>query len=223
MESFPTAADPTGDLPIQLSGLLIQPLAARLRDWSLAGKLCEDDFERALTHDGRALLDTPLPAADWAPLRDVEGLVSLAADQLGGEPGLVDWADEIVTGWKHSDSLARLLRGARALVDAPGFVVSQASELLVREPDWRYDGGRSAFAVRLRGLGSASPALKALVGALLARLATEVQVRDFDVRFDGVDGQELVVFGEVEVAEESADDEDAANDESRLHRAALVG
>jgi len=219
-EPFEIATRPATEPPTELSGWLIQPLAARLREWSLAGKLDEDDFERRLSHDGRSWLDHPLEAGDWAPLDDVEGLVSLAAEQLGGEPGLVEWADQIVADWQGTDPLIGLLRAARALVDAPGFVVSQASELLVREPDWRYDGGRRAFAVRLRGLGAASPALKALVGALLARLVREVQSHDFDVRFEGLDGEELVVFGEIESDAAAADEELG---ESRLHRAALVG
>ncbi|MAG32692.1 MAG: hypothetical protein CL908_17570 [Deltaproteobacteria bacterium] len=204
----------------QLSGLLVQPLAERIREWYLAGKLDEGDLERALSNDGHALVDHPVGSGEWVPLSDVEGLVTLVAEQLGGEAGLADWASEIVEGWQGADPVRELVQVARSLVDAPGFVVSQASELLVCEPDWRYDGGRSAFAVRLRGVEAASSSLKALLGALLARLANAVQDLAFDVRFEGVDADELVVFGEI-----AADGEIEGEElqESRLHRAALVG
>jgi uncharacterized protein with ACT and thioredoxin-like domain len=64
-------------------------------------------------------------------------------------------------------------------------------------------------------MAEVSPALKALLGATLARLAAGADARALDVRFDGIDGDELVVFGELEMG-------DASLAESRLHRAALI-
>jgi hypothetical protein len=200
---------------IHLSGLLVEAIAQRIRGWNLDGKISEDDLEYALTADARALVDHSMGSVDWAPLGDVEGLLSLVAEQIGGETGLVEWAEDLVECWQDEAPIEDLLRAGRSLADAPGFVVSQASELLIRNADWTYDGGRSAFSVRLRGLGDASPALKALLGALLARLAMAPRDRDFDVRFDGIDSDDLIVFGEAL----SADD---PNEESRLHRAALI-
>jgi len=200
---------------IELSGLLVQPIADRVRAWYQAGKLDEDDLERALSTEARAFVDHSIAAGDWAPLSDVEGLVGLAAEQIGGETGLVEWADEIVGDWLLEASVEGLMVRARGIVDGPGFVVSQASELLVRNSVWRYDGGRDGFSVRLIGIAEASPALKALIGSTLARLAAGADSRDFDVRFDGLDGEELVVFGELEIS-------DTALAESRLHRAALI-
>jgi len=200
---------------IELSGLLVQPIADRVRDWVHAGKLDEDDLERALSTDARAFVDHSIAVSDWAPLCDVEGLIGLAAEQLGGETGIVEWADEIVSGWLLEASVEGLMAQSRAIVDGPGFVVSQASGLLVRNPVWRYDGGREGFSVRLLGFAKVSPALKALLGATLARLAARADAREFDVRFDGLDRGELVVFGELEMG-----DTDLAS--SRLHRAALI-
>lgn len=200
---------------IHLSGLLVGPMAQRIRTWTLDGKINEDDLEYALTTDARALVDHEMSVADWAPLQDVEGLVGLIAEQTGGETGLVEWAEELVEGWRNEALIDDLIRRGQSLVDAPGFVVSQATELLVRDADWHYDGGRSTFSVRLCGLGDASPALKALIGALLARLAMASRGRDFEVRFDGVDGDDLVVFGEALSGNDS-------KEESRLHQAALI-
>jgi hypothetical protein len=200
---------------IELSGLFVQPIADRVREWFHSGKLDEDDLERTLSTEARAFVDHSISADDWATLGDVEGLLSLAAEQIGGETGFVEWADEIVAGWLLEASFEGLMVKARALVDGPGFVVSQASELILRESEWRYDGGREGFSVRLLGVSEASPALKALLGSTLARLAAWADAREFDVRFDGVDGEELVVFGELEMG-------DATLAESRLHRAALI-
>ncbi len=200
---------------IELSGLLVQPIADRVRGWIQAGKLDEDDLERALSTEARAIVDHSIALTDWAPLRDVEGLIGLAAEQIGGETGLVEWADEIVGDWLMETSIDTLMAGAREIVDGPGYVVSQASELILRESRWRYDGGRNGFSVRLCGLAGASPALKALLGSTLARLAAVADAREIDVRFDGIDGDELVVFGELERG-------DSTLAESRLHRAALI-
>lgn len=200
---------------IEVSGLLVQPLADRVRQWVHAGKLDEDDLERALSSQARDFVDHSIAARNWVPLSDIEGLVTLAAEQLGGETGLVEWADEIVRDWLLEASVDGLMNRARSLVDGPGFIVSQSSELLVRADGWCYDGGRESFAVRLLGMAGASPALKALLGATLARLAAAASAREFDVRFEGVDGEELVIFGELEMG-------DATLAESRLHRAALI-
>jgi len=201
-----------------LSGLLVQPIAERIRDWNLAGKLHEDDLDRALTRHARDLVDHASRAGDWVPVVDVESLVGLMAEQLGGETGFVEWADEIVEGWRGLAPIDDLVRAGRALVDAPGYMVSMASDRLVRDASWRYEGGRAAFSVRLQGLAESSPALKTLVGAVLVRLAALPSDRPFDIRFEGVDGPELVVFGELE----SDGAESDTLGESRLHRAALV-
>lgn len=200
---------------IHLSGLLVGPIAQRIRAWSLDGKINEDDLEFALTADARALVDHSAGFVDWIPLEDVEGLVSLVAEQIGGETGLVEWAQELIESWQDEAPIDNLIRGGQSLADAPGFVVSQACELLVRDADWVYDGGRSAFAVRLRGMSEMSPALKVLLGALLARLATAPDGRDFDVRFDGIDDSDLRIFGEVLSGKDPIQ-------ESRLHQAALI-
>ena len=201
---------------IHLSGLVAAPIAQRIRDWHLVGKISEEDLDHALSSDGRALVDHSLAFGDWVPAEDVEGLVGLAAEQIGGETGLVEWADEIIAGWRSESAIKDLIHAGRALADSPGFVVSQTSGLVVRDADWSYDGGRTSFSVRLHGLGEMSPALKALIGALLARMALLPTDLEFDVRFDGIDGEDLIVFGE---APGGTDDDQA---ESRLHQAALI-
>lgn len=207
---------PAVDTPIALSGLLVQPIAQRLAEWISIGKLDEDDLD-ALSTAARAWVEHSIAGSDWASLPDVEGLMELASAQLGGETGLVEWADEIAGDLLAADSIAELVRTAARLVDdGPGFVVSQSSERLLRRADWRYEGGSERFSVRLQGLDEASPALKSLVGACLARLGAEGDRRAFDVRFEGVDGSELVVFGEFEEVVFSE------GEESRLHRAALI-
>ena len=200
---------------IHLSGFLVQPIVERIRDWNADGKITEDDLERALTTDARAHLDHSIGIADWASLGDVEGLVALAAEQIGGETGFVEWAVELVELWREEEPIEGLMHVSRSLTDAPGFIVSQVSEILVRDADWLYDGGRLAFSVRLRGMSEASPALKSFLGALLARIAIASRDRDFDVRFEGIDCDDLVVFGE-------APADDVADGESRLHQAALI-
>ena len=69
--------------------------------------------------------------------------------------------------------------------------------------------------MRLSGVGVASAPLKALLGGTLARLAERAGASAFDVRFDGIDGDELVIFGELECGDRSLA-------ESRLQRAALI-
>lgn len=200
---------------IYLSGLLVGPIAQWIRARNLDGKISEDDLDFSLTADARALVDHSTGFVDWAPIEDVEGLVGLIAEQIGGETELVQWADDLVQCWQSEPSIEDLVRGGQSLADAPGFVVSQAAELLVRDADWLYDGGRSGFTVRIRGLAGASPSLKIILGALLARLGIACSGRDFDVRFDGIDGDDLVVFGESLVGNDS-------EEVSRLHRAALI-
>lgn len=200
---------------IHLSGLLVGPIAQRIRAWNLAGKISEEDLENALSTDARSLVDYSTGFVDWAPLEDVEGLVGLIAEQIGGDTGLVEWAQDLVEGWQDEAPIEDLIRGGQSLADSPGFVVSQASALLVRDADWVYDGGRSGFSVRLRGLSHATPALKVLLGAILARLAMAPGGREFDVRFDGIEDDDLVVFGEALAF-------DDPNEESRLHQAALI-
>jgi len=204
----------------ELSGLFINPIALQVRQWARDGKVDEGDFERLLTSDARALVDhsMDMDLADWAPFEAVEGLVALAAEQLGGDAGLVEWAAGPFEEWLREAPVEGLLASARGLVDAPGFVVSQLSELLVRDPHWQYDGGSASFSVRLSGLSEASSGLKSLIGSLLARVGAAAQARPFDVRFEGIDGEAaLVVFGEMETS-----DEDDLLGEGRLHRAALV-
>lgn len=201
---------------IHLSGLIVEPIAERIRGWNVAGKISEEDLENALSGDARALIDHSLSEEDWASLDDVEGLVGLVAEQIGGETGLVEWADEIVSDWQEKAAIENLVKVGCSLTDSPGFVVSQASALLLRDADWLYDGGRSSFNVRLRGMSEVSPALKALIGALLARLAMISTDLEFDVRFDGVDDGDLVVFGEI--AEQESDE----GGKGRLHQAALI-
>ncbi|HPG27730.1 MAG: hypothetical protein H6748_04740 [Spirochaetaceae bacterium] len=205
----------------RLAGLLVAPLAERIRGWLRAGKLLEEDLERVLSVDARALVDHPVDPSDRVPVADVEGLVALASEQLGGDPALVEWAEAIVDEWCRGDHFDAILRAAPRLVDAPGFVVAQAGERLLGRSDWRYEGGRRGFAVRLAGLEGASSALKSWTGALLARLASEVGEPGLDVRFEGVDAGALVVFGEPTVPAGSEDDA-AELRESRLLRAALV-
>jgi hypothetical protein len=200
---------------IEVSGLLLQPLAERVRGWLAEGKLDENDLEQALTSDARAYVDHQVARGDWARLADVEGLVDLIAEQLGGEPGIVEWAGEVVEDWLLEPPIEQLLWSARRLTDAPGFVVSQTSERLVRQGAWHYEGGAERFTVRLSGIGAASAPFKALVGGTLARLAERAGASAFDVRFDGIDGDELVVFGELEC-------DDRSLSESRLQRAALI-
>ena len=203
--------------PIRLRGLFVRPLAQRVRDWLDAGKLDEDGLDDALSADARAFVDHPITVDAWAPLEDVEGLVGLAAAQLGGEASLVDWADEIVAGWLEEPSVADLVSAGRRLVDGPGFVLATMGEQLLDEAVWGYEGGRESFSVCLEGLDHASPDLKALLGACLARVAAAADPDRFDVRVEGVDAEALVVFGALADAGEPGDDA-----EHRLHRAALI-
>lgn len=203
--------------PTQLSGFFVRPLAQRVRDWLDAGKLDDDALDDALSVDARAFVDHPLPLDAWAPIEDVEGLIALASAQLGGETGLVEWADEIAAAWLEESVVADLVVAGRRLVDGPGFVLATFGERLLETGDWAYEGGRESFSVRFAGLETASPALKALLGACLARVAAAAEPDRFDVRVEGVDAEALVVFGGLAAPSDARDDA-----EDRLHRAALI-
>lgn len=203
--------------PICLSGLFLEPVTTRLARWLEAGKLDEGDLDDALTANARALVDHHPAQAEWTPLADVESLVGLASAQLGGETGLVEWAQEIVDVWADEDRVVSILEEAVGLVDGPGYAVVSVSERFVSGADWQYQGGRDRFSVRIAGLEETSAELKALLGALLARLA-ECASSDFeDVRFEGVDAGELVIFGRSQRTLPRD-----VESERRLHRAALV-
>ena len=201
-----------------LRPLFVEPLADRVRGWLASGKLGEDDLDHALSAPARAWVEGACDATAATPLEDVETLVALVARQLGEEAALSDLAGEIAAEWGTRGPIEGLLRAARPHVDGPGLVASQASEWLVVAPDWAYEGGRELFELRIRGLSAASPALRALLGALLARLAAAGSKRALDVRVRGVDEAVLVIAGRAVSA--TATDPAAA---SRLHRAALVG
>lgn len=200
---------------IHLNGLLVEPIIERVRDWNQRGKITEDDLDRALSTEARALVEYAIGKEDWARLQDVEEVLTLVGEQIGDETDVVDWADAIVGAWRQDRRVDDLVRAGRSLTDPPGFVVSQLSEALIRGGWWCYEGGRAGFSVRLERLAGASPILKTLLGAALARMANAATGQAYDTRFTGVDDDDLVVFGEVER-------EDRETSESRLHRAALV-
>ena len=201
-----------------LSGLFIQSLTRRIERWLESGKLDESDLDRALTPNARSVVEGAGVSVEGLPLADAESLVALASDQLGGDTGLVEWAREIVDEWQGDSRVAGILEACLRLQDGPGFVVTQASEQILASPTWLYEGGAELFTVRLRGLEDATPGLTALVGALLCRLAERAGRGFDDVRFEGVDRGELLVFGE-----RAPVDPVDAEGLSRLHRAALVG
>ncbi|MEZ4278990.1 MAG: hypothetical protein R3F21_05150 [Myxococcota bacterium] len=213
-----------GAAPASASALrspLVEALAAQIRDGLAAGKLDEDGVDRALTSPARAWVEGACDATAATPLADVESLVALIGAQLGGEAELAALADQIVAGWNAKPPIPTWQRAGAALVDGPGFVASQASEWLLTAPDWSYSGGRDGFSLEVRGLATASPALRALLGALVARLAAAASARPLDVRVhgvDGIDGEALVISGRAA----SPRVVDPA-EESRLHRAALAG
>lgn len=200
-----------------LRALFVEPLAERVRWWLASGKLSDDEVDHALSAGARAWVEGACEATRATPLEDVETLVALVAEQLGGEAALSDLAGQIAAEWAARPPIEGLLRAGMLLVDGAGFVASQASEWLVVAPDWSYVGGGDEFELRIRGVSAASPALRALLGALLARLAAAGSPRALDVRVRGVDDAELVIAGRVA----SSRTADPAG-ESRLHRAALV-
>lgn len=203
---------------IALRAPFVDLLADCVRELVANGKLDDDAVDRGLSAPARAWVEGAVEATRSTPLADVETLVALVASQVGGEAGLAERADPIVAGWASRAPFASWLRASEALVDGPGFVVSQASEWLVVSPEWTYAGGRDGFEVAVHGLPAASPGLLALLGALLARIAARGSKRALDVRVRGVDGGPLVISGQVP----STADPDPA-EECRLHRAALAG
>jgi len=217
MTSTTSSTIPATDPAIAYLGLFVEPLAARVRDWLAEGKLVEDDLDRVLSPAARARVDGACEASAATSSPDVETLVSLVAEQLGDEAALSALADEIAGRWLERGPFDGLLRAARSFVDGPGFVASQVAESLVASPDWLYTGGREGFTLRLRGVAMASPASKALLGRLLARLAEGASLPFLDVRIDGVDGGDLVVSGTPDLRRGA----DPAR-ETRLHRAALA-
>lgn len=210
-QEFPTVGSAK-----RLSGRLVRPLAEEIAAWVVAGKLDEDDLDRALSPDARAVVDHSIAVSDWAPLEDVERLVSVAASQLGGETGLVEWAESVADALLAEEEIAAIVASGERLADGAGYAASLASDLLVSDPDWAFEGRPQGFSVTLRGLAQASPGAKALLGACLGRIASAAANVELDVRFEGIDAADLVVFGE------RASDPASSADESRLHRAALV-
>lgn len=202
---------------LQLSGLFVAPLASCVSSWVDAGKLDDDDLDGILTSNARAIVDAPSELVDWLPLEDVESLVRVVARQLGAAAGLVEWVESVVDGWSEDIQVASILHGASSLIDGTGYVVALASERLIRESNWRFEGGRERFSVRLLGLESASEDLKALLGAFLSRLAQRIEDGFDDLRFEGIDDEDLCIFGE-----RSSSDPSDRSSESRLHRAALI-
>jgi len=203
---------------LQLSGLFVAPLAGCVASWIGAGKLDDDDLDGVLTANARVIVDAPSEFADWMPLEDVESLVRIVAAQLGATDGLVEWVESVVDGWSEDGQVASILQGATSLIDGTGYVVALTSERLIRDSNWRFEGGRERFSVRLLGLESMSADLKAILGAFLSRLAQRLEGGFDDLRFEGVDGEELCIFGE-----RTCSDPSDPSSESRLHRAALIG
>lgn len=203
-----------------LGGLLVESLAQCVKGLLLQGKLDEDDLERALSDDARAWIDHSIATTDWASHDDAQGLAELVAEQLGGAPGLVEWSDEIVREWLDDGPMKGLVDSGRRLVDGPGFVAAHASEALLQGAVWDYEGNRDAFSVRLRGVENFAPELKSLLGSCLARLAEAAGAEGLDVRFEGVDEADLIVFGERLADGAGANEDELAR--SRLARAALV-
>lgn len=218
MSRTASSPDPVPPSSGALRAPLVEALAARVRDGLACGKLDDDTVDRALTGTARAWVEGACDATAATPLADVESLVALIGSQLGGEAELATLADGILAGWSGQPQIEAWRRAGAALVDGPGFIASQASEWLLTSPDWAYSGGRDGFSLEVRGLIPASPALRALFGALVARLCAAGSPRPLDVRVQGVDGEVLVIAGRAARAR----DVDPA-EESRLYRAALAG
>lgn len=218
MPSSPPSRGPADPSTGALRPPLVEALAVCVRNGLAAGKLEEEAVDRALTGPARAWVEGACDPTGATPLADVESLVALVASQRGAEAELAVLADEMVTGWRGHPQLSAWRRAALPLVDGPGFLASQASEWLLVCPDWVYAGGRDGFALELRGLRAATPALRTLVGALVARLTEAGSKSPLDVRVLGIDGDALVIAGRAPNAHAI----DPA-EESRLHRAALAG
>jgi hypothetical protein len=203
---------------LEISGLCVLPLALRIEEWLAEGKLVDEDLERSLGFDGRALVEHGLTTGDRVPVDLAESLVGLVAEQVGDGTGLVELAGGIAAGWLEDGSMTRWVECSRGLVDGPGYFVAHAAERLLGPGCWEYEGGRSRFTLRLLGTESMSPELKTLLGALLARLAELGLDRDLDVRSKGIDAGALALSAELGAV--------VALDpmrERRLYRAALAG
>jgi len=178
---------------LQISGLCVLPLALRIEEWLAEGKLVEEDLERTLGQDGRALVEHGLTADDRVPVELVESLVALVAEQVGGETGLAELAAEIASDWLEEESTKRWTESSWRLVDGPGYFLACAAERILGPGCWEYEGGRARFALRLPGTESTSAELKTLIGALLARLAGRALDRDLGVRSTAIDTGTLVL------------------------------
>jgi hypothetical protein len=175
------------------SRLLTERFASRIADWLESGKIEDADLDVALTPNARAAVDARSIGDAWTTLTDLESLVAVVSDQLGGDPALVEWAPEILDEWVVEEPLASILEESRRLVDAAGYAASRLAVCLIRDADWSYEGGAARFEVRVAGLEQASTPLLSIVGALLAGTASRAESRFEDVRFDGIDRGELIV------------------------------
>lgn len=184
--------------PIQLewSRLLVEPIALCIGDWLESGKLEESDLDGTLTANARGVVDAGTVGDTWIPLADMESLVAVLANQLGGDPALVEWAQEIFDHWSDEESFAAILEEAGRLVDGAGYAAARLAQTLVRRSEWTYEGGRSRFEIRLSGLSGTSTGLRSLLGALLSGIAERTESGFDDVRFEGVDRGDLAVFGD---------------------------
>ena len=200
------------------SGRFVVHLTAQISQWFDAGKLAEEDLDRVLTPNAQAVIDAALDTIDWVPLADVESFVEVLAEQLGHGAGLVEWAGRVAEEWASEADIVAILARRDSLVDGAGFAVAELSDLLMRKSRWQFRGSREYFSVSLPGLEDATSDLKALLGALISRLAESRNGCFDDLRFDGIDSGDFRIFGECCVSTQTD-----ASVESRLHRVALVG
>lgn len=202
----------------EFSGRFVVHLTAQISQWFDAGKLSEEDLDRVLTPDAQAVIDASLDTIDWVPLADVESFIEVLAEQLGHGAGLVEWAGTVAEEWASDADIVAILAKGDLLIDGTGFAVAELSDLLMRKSRWQFRGSREYFSVSLPGLEDATSDLKALLGALISRLAESRNGRFDDLRFDGIDSGDFRIFGECSVSTPTD-----ASVESRLHRAALIG
>lgn len=176
---------------------LVEPVAGRIADWVASGKLDESALESRLTANARAVVDARTVGDTDLPLADMESLISVLSEQLGGDSALAEWAPELLDAWAvgvERRTLAPILVEAGRLVDGAGYAAGRLSEKLMRRSDWSYTGGRAGFEVQVGGLDAASTGLLSLVGALMAGMAERAEAGFDDVRFRGVDTGRLSVF-----------------------------
>lgn len=182
---------------LQISGLCVLPLALRIEEWLAEGKLVDEDLERTLGPDGRALVEHGVASDDRVPAELAESLVRLVAEQVGGGTGLTELAGGIAAAWLEDESTTGWLECSCRLVDGPGFFMAHAAERLLGPGCWEYEGGRTRFVLRLLGTESTSSELKTLLGGLLARLTELALDRDLDVRSTGLDAGALSLYAEL--------------------------